>query len=106
MDAPQGGVGAALIQDEDPVTNTSKAINETQQCWAQIEKELFAVLFAYKRFHQYVYGKPVTVESDHRSHQFIFRKPLSQAPPRLQKKMFLQLQEYGINFVYKKGKEM
>ena len=80
-------------------------MNETQQRWAQIEKELFAVLFAYKRFHQYVYGKLVTVESDHRPVEFIFQKPFSQAPPRLQK-MLLQLQEYDINLVYKRGKEM
>ena len=103
--ALQGGVGAALIQDEGPVAYSSKAMNETQQRWAQIEKELFAVLFACRRFHQHVYGKPVTVESDHRPLEFIFRKPLSQAPPRLQR-MLLQLQEYDINLVYKKGKEM
>ena len=105
VDASHGGVGAALIQDEGPVAYASKAMNETQQRWAQIEKELFAVLFACKRFHQYVYGKPVTVESDHRPLEFIFRKPLSHAPPRLHK-MLLQLQEYDINLVYKKGKEM
>ena len=105
VDASHGGVGAASIQDEGPVAYASKAMNETQQHWAQVEKELFAVLFAYKRFHQYVYGKPVTVESDHRPVEFIFQKPFSQAPPRLQK-MLLQLQEYDINLVYKRGKEM
>ena len=57
VDASQGRVGAALIQDEGPVAYASKAMNETQQHWAHIEKELFAVLFACKRFHQYVYGK-------------------------------------------------
>ena len=72
VDASHGGVGAALIQDEGPVAYASKAMNETQQRWAQIEKELFAVLFACKCFHQYVYGKPVTVESDHRPLEFIF----------------------------------
>ena len=105
VDASQGGVGAALIQDEGPVAYNLKAMNETQQHWAQIEKELLAVLFACKCFRQYVFGKPVTVESDHRPHQSIFRKPLSQVPPRLQK-MLLQLQEYDINLVYKKGKKM
>ena len=73
VDASQGGVRAALIQDEGPVAYASKAMNETQQRWAQIEKELFAVLFAHKRFHQYVYGKLVTVESDHRPLEIIFR---------------------------------
>ena len=81
VDASHDGVGAALIQDEGPVAYASKAMNETQQRWAQIEKELFAVLFACKRFQQYVYGKPVTVESDHGPLEFVFRKPLSQAPP-------------------------
>ena len=45
VDASQGGVGAALIQDDGPVAYALKAMNETQQRWAQIEKELFAVLF-------------------------------------------------------------
>ena len=99
VDASHGGVGAALIQDEGPVAYASKATNETQQRWAQIEKELFAVLFACKRFHQYVYGKPVTVESDHRPLEFIFRKPLSQAPPRLQK-MLLQLYKSTISILF------
>ena len=81
MDTSQGGVEAVLIQDEGPVGYALKAMNETQQRWTQIEKELFAVLFACKHFHQCVYGKPVIVESDHRPLEFIFRKPLSQAPP-------------------------
>ena len=105
VDASQEGVRAALIQDEGPVAYTSKAMNETQQHWAQIEKELFAVLFACKRFHQYIYEKPTTVESDHRPFEFIFRKPFSKASPQL-RNMLLQLQEYDINLVYKKGKEM
>ena len=49
--------------------------------------------------------KPVTVESDRRPLEFIFQKPLSQAPPQLQK-MLLQPKEYNINLDYKKGKEM
>ena len=33
--------------------------------YAQIEKELLAVVFAFTKFHQYVYSKYVIVESDH-----------------------------------------
>ena len=105
VDASQHRLGAALLQDHGPIAYASKAFNETQRRYAQIEKELLAVLFGCKRFHQYVYGQPITVESDHKPLEAIFRKPLSQPPSRLQK-MLMQLQAYDITLVYKKGTEM
>ncbi|CAB4013612.1 Transposon Ty3-I Gag-Pol, partial [Paramuricea clavata] len=104
VDASQNGLGAALIQNQGPVAYASKAMNDTQRRYAQIEKELLAVVFACKRFHQYVYGKTITVESDHKPLEAILKKSLSQAPSRLQK-MLMQLQAYDINLVYKKGSE-
>ncbi len=41
-------------------------MRHAQCCYVQIEKELLAFVFACKRFHQYVYEKPITVESDHK----------------------------------------
>lgn len=105
VDASQKGLGAALLQEERPVAFASKAMNDTQERYAQIEKELLAVVFGCKRFHQYIYGKQVVVETDHKPLEVIFSKPLSQAPSRLQK-MLLQLQEYDIVLKYKKGSEM
>ena len=105
VDSSLHGMGAALLQDQGPVAYASKALNETQKKYATIEKELLAVVFACKRFHQYIYGKPIHVESDHKPLQAIFTKPLSQAPSRLQK-MLMQLQEYDITLTYKKGTEM
>lgn len=61
VDASQHGLGTAQLQDHGPVAYASKALNETQRRYAQIEKELLAVLFGFKRFHQYVYGQPITV---------------------------------------------
>jgi len=105
VDASQKGLGAVLYQDKGPVAYASKAMNETQQNYAQIEKELLAVVFGCKRFHQYIYGKHVTIETDHKPLEAIFNKPLSQAPSRLQR-MLMQLQGYDINLKYKKGTEM
>ena len=85
VDASIAGLGAALNQEHGPVAFASKAMNETQCRYAQIEKELLAVVFARKRFHQYVYGKHITTESNHKPLEAIFKKPLSQAPSRLQK---------------------
>ena len=105
VDSSMKNLGAALIQDQGPVAYASKALNDTQQRWAQIEKELFSNLFGCRRFHQHIYGKHITIETDHKPLEYIFNKPLAQAPSRLQK-MLLQLQAYDIEVHYKKGTEM
>ena len=58
-----------------------------------------------ERFHQYTYGRPVKVESDHKPLEILQHKPLSAAPRRLQK-MMMRLYQYDITIVYKKGTEM
>ncbi len=85
VDVLKNGLGAALIQEHGPVTYASKAINETQCRDAQIEKVLLAVVFACKRFDHYVYGKSITVESDHKPLEAIFQKLSSPAPSRRQR---------------------
>ena len=52
-----------------------------------------------------MYGKEVKVESDHKPLESIAKKPLSAAPPRLQR-MLLQLQRYTFTLIYKPGKDM
>ena len=52
-----------------------------------------------------MYGKEVKVESDHKPLESITKKPLSAAPPRLQR-MLLQLQRYTFTLVYKPGKDI
>ena len=73
--------------------------------YAQIEKELLAVVFAMERFHQFTYGQSMTVESDHRPLEMIMKKNLHAAPPRLQR-MLLRLQRYNFSLKYKPGKEL
>ena len=105
VDASQGGCGAAILQDGKPIAYASKALNNTEQNYAQIEKELLAVVFGCKRFHHYVYGHEVTVQSDHKPLESIFKKPLHAAPPRLQR-MMLQLQKYRLNLIHLSGKDV
>ena len=45
------------------------------------------------------------METDHKPLESIFLKPLSEAPPRLQR-MLLRLQQYNLIVKYKKGKEL
>jgi hypothetical protein len=104
-DASKSGLGAACLQEGLPVAYASRALTSTEQNYAQIEKELLAVVFACKRFDDYVYGRPITVETDHKPLVTILNKPLHAAPTRLQK-MMLVLHRYNIDITYKQGKEL
>ena len=44
------GVGACLMQDEHPVAYASRALTPTETNYAQIEKELLAIVFGVERF--------------------------------------------------------
>ena len=105
VDASKHGLGATLMQENKPVAYASKSLNSTEQNYAQIEKELYAILFGCKRFHQYIYGQRIVVESDHKPLESIATKPLAAAPPRLQR-MLLQLQKYIIKIVHVPGKKI
>uniref|UniRef100_A0A8C2F8L8 Reverse transcriptase/retrotransposon-derived protein RNase H-like domain-containing protein n=1 Tax=Cyprinus carpio TaxID=7962 RepID=A0A8C2F8L8_CYPCA len=105
VDASKCGLGAVMLQDEKPIAYASKSLNSTEVNYAQIEKELYAVLFGCKRFHEYMYGRRVIVESDHKPLEAILRKPLAAVPPRLQR-MILQLQKYNIHIIHRPGKDI
>ena len=49
-DASMSGLGACLMQDGRPVTCASRAMTPTETNYAQIEKELLAVVFGVERF--------------------------------------------------------
>ncbi len=105
VDASTKGIGAALLQDNKPIAFASKSLSETEQRYANIERELLAVVFGCERFHTYVFGKNFTIESDHKPLEMILQKPLTAAPPRLQR-MLLRLQPYDVTVMYRPGKEI
>jgi hypothetical protein len=76
-----------------------------EQNYAQIEKELLAVVFACRKFYDYVYGKQIVVETDHKPLVTIINKPMHAVPARLQR-MMLPLQKFDITLIYKKGAEL
>lgn len=104
-DASEKGIGAALLQNSQPIAYASRALSDTEKRYAQIEKEMLAVVFSLERFHQYTFGRKITVHSDHKPLEAILKKPLSSVPRRLQG-MILRCQRYDINLIYKKGSEM
>ena len=74
--------------------------------YAQIEKESLVIVFSCERFSQYLAGhEKITVETDHKPLQSIFRKSILSAPCRLQR-MLLRLQHFNLDVNYKPGTQM
>ena len=65
-DASSYGLGACLKQGDKIISFASRCLSETEKEYGQIEKEFLAVFFACKKFHNYIYGRKVTIISDHR----------------------------------------
>ena len=105
VDASSKGLGAVLIQNQKPVAYASRALTQTQHRYPQIEKETLAIVYGCNKFHEYVYGRRVQIETDHKPLQSIFLKPLHQTPPRLQR-LLIALEKYDLKVDYKPGKEM
>jgi len=105
VDASLKGIGAVLLQENKPVAFASKSLTDTEQRYANIEREMLAVVVGCERFHTYVFGKHFVVESDHKPLEMIALKNLGAAPPRLQR-MLLRLQNYDVSIRYKPGQEM
>ena len=104
-DASQHGLGACLLQKAQLVAYASRSLNSAENNYAQIEKELLAIVFVCEKFHYYIYGFPINVQSDHKPLESIMQKPLCQVSPRLQR-MLLKLQKYNFTVKYTRGKDM
>ena len=112
-DASSEGLGALLEQNhgtEDceqwfPIAFASRALAPYEKNYAQIEKETLSIVFGTERFHEYLYGHHFTVFNDHQPLKSIFKKSITQCPPRIQR-FFMKLQKYDFNLEYSPGKSM
>ena len=108
-DASKNGLGAVLLQQHDqnwfPIAYASRAMTDAETRYAQIEKELLAITYACERFHQYIHGQQVEVETDHKPLIPLFTKPLSDCPLRIQR-LLIRVQRYDLKVSYTPGKYM
>lgn len=69
-DASNTGVGAVLMQDHQdgrfPIAYASKKLLPREQNYSVIERECLAIVFAVKKFQNYLYGKEFVLHTDHR----------------------------------------
>lgn len=104
-DASSDGLGSCLMQQGKPIAYASRSLTSAERNYAQIEKELLAIVFACTKFCHYIYGTSTLVLSDHKPLEAIFKKPINSTSPRLQR-MLLQLLKYQVVVQYAPGKTM
>ena len=103
-DASQSAVGTVLLQEGRPVTYASRKLTPSEWNWAPIEKEMLVIVFSTQKFREYLLEKSTVVQTDHKPLESILRKPLANAPLRLQA-MFLKVSGYDLQVEYLPGKK-
>ena len=78
---------------------------DTETHYANIKRELLAIVYGCEKFHMYLYGRTFIVEMDHKPLEMISLKNLTVAPAHLQR-MLLHLQQYDLVITYQPGSEM
>ena len=105
VDASLKGRGAVLLQDNKPVAFASKALTDVETRYANIERELLAVVYGCEKFRTYLFGHNFTVKTDHKPLESIHLKHLTATPPLLQR-MLLRLQPYDLVIRYQPDKSI
>ncbi|XP_062859493.1 uncharacterized protein LOC134321620 [Trichomycterus rosablanca] len=110
-DASSFGLGAVLVQRQDniewrPVAYISRSLSETEQRYAQVEKEALAVTWACERLSSYLIGLQFTIETDHKPLIVLLgTKALDDLPPRIQR-FRLRLLRFTYSIVHVPGKAL
>ncbi|KAJ9555024.1 hypothetical protein OSB04_009638 [Centaurea solstitialis] len=99
-DASGTGVGAVLMQNEQPIAYYSQVLGTRARQKSAYEKELMAVVFAVKKWRPYLLGNHFTVRSDQQSLKFLLEQRVVE--PEYQHWMS-KLMGYNFSIVYKPG---
>lgn len=105
-DASNVALGAVLSQgtppNDQPIAYASRTLNDTEQKYSTIEKELLAIVWSCKYFRPYLFGRKFKIYTDHRPLVWLFN--LKEPNSKLMR-WRLKLEEFDYEIIYKKGKQ-
>ena len=93
---------------EQPISFASRTLSPAEKNYAQLDKEALAIIFGVKKFHQYLYGRKFSIQSDHKPLQYLLgetRGVPAMASARIQQ-WALTLSAYDYTIIYKPGAKM
>ena len=109
-DASPYGVGVVLSHqmpngEERPVAFASRSLSKAEQKYSQLDKEALAIVYGVKKFHKYIYGRHVTILTDHKPLQGIYgeTKGIPQMASARIQRWALTLSAYDYTLRYKAG---
>ncbi|XP_055920525.1 uncharacterized protein K02A2.6-like [Eupeodes corollae] len=103
-DASKNGLGCWFFQEGKPVAYASKSLTDTETRYAQIEKELLAVVYACEKFKNYIYGYYFTINSDHKPLVSLVKKDVGEIHSTRLQRMKLKLSKYDFDIKFVPGK--
>ena len=89
-----------------PIAYASKSMTENERRYSQIEKEALALVWTCEKFSDYVLGKKIQLETDHKPLVPLFGKTnLDCLPPRILR-FRLRLMRFNYSISHVPGKEL
>jgi hypothetical protein len=101
------GIGSVLSQvgdcgNEYVVAYASRKLLPREQKYSTVERECLSILWSLQHWEQYIYGRHVTVYSDHKALQWL--NNMANHNSRLQR-WNLMMERYNVTTVYKPGSQ-
>ena len=93
------------MQDNRPICYPSQSPKPCEIQYAQIEKEVLAIVYGCEKFNQYIYCREIIIHTDHKPLETIMKKPLADTPPRIHR-LLLRLQKYQLHVKYISGRDL
>src|SRR5204862_7729904 len=99
-DSSKSGLGGVLLQQQSdekwkPISYISRTLTESKRNYSNIEHEALAITWRCDKFKDYIVGKHITIETDHKPLLNIFTtKEVNDLTPRLQR-LRLRMMRYS-----------
>ena len=101
-DASGIGLGAILLQQNQPIAYFSAALKGSTLLLSTYEKEMLAIVKAIKKWRPYLLGKPFIVRTDHKSLKYLLEQRITTPA---QTRWLPKLLGYDYKIEYKRGPE-
>lgn len=101
-DACDDGIGAVLIQHDQPLAFLSKALGPAHKHLSIYEKEFLALIMAAEKWRQYLQRQEFVIKTDHKSLAYLTEQNLHSD---MQRKAMTRLMGLQFKVVYRQGKD-